>query len=262
MLILSILTNAIDTEGNLPDELTAHVATTVNIAGHEPVKLDDTFSGPRYSGPTGPMALFGSIATIANLLVRNPMAPLRIESVDCSVEISAGRTVAQIEEVRLASDRLEPGQDLKVFVTAKPFKGDRKTLEFTVPLPKELPEGAHEIAVCDMTNSLRRRFRNEPQVLEPRDLEGVLKAIRVQTDLKRTSLYLHVPLPARGLAVDGQALPNLPGSVRAAFSSSRQTQEPAIRSELVRSFDVPWVLEGTESLRFNIVKDAGFSLRD
>ena len=63
-----------------------------------------------------------------------------------------------------------------------------------------------------MNNSLRRRFRNDPTLNDPRDLEGLLNAIRVQTQPKRTSLYLHVASPERGLAVEGQTLPNLPGS--------------------------------------------------
>jgi hypothetical protein len=71
-----------------------------------------------------------------------------------------------------------------------------------------------------------------------------------------------VPLPARGLAVAGQPLPNLPGSVRAVFANSRQTQDPSIRADLVRSVETPWVVEGSESLRFRVVKDSGFTLRE
>jgi hypothetical protein len=261
-LVMAILSNAIDTEGNLPEELTARVATTINLKGHNPITIDDTFSGARYSGPAGPTALFGSIANIVNLVVRNPMAPIRIESINCEVEISSGRTVAQIESVRLASDRLETNQPLRAYVTLKPFKGDRQTIEIVQPLPADLPEGNYEATVCDLTNSLRRRFRNEPQLLEPRDVDGILQTIRVQTEPKRTALYLHIPLPDRGLAVRGQALPNLPGSVRAVFANSRQTHEPPIRSDLVRTVQTPWVVEGSDSLKFSVVKDTAISLKD
>jgi hypothetical protein len=261
-LVLSVLTNAIDTEGNLPEELTAHIKATVKLKDRDPIELRDTLSGPRYTGPMGAAALFMPVASIVNIVVRNPMAPVRVESIDADVEIASGRTVAGIESVRLASDRVEPGQTLKAFVTLKPFKGDRKTVELDLPLPADLEEGTYEASLCDMANSLRRRFRNEPALMEPHDLDGLLQAIRIQTAPKRTAITLHVLLPERGLAVQGQSLPNLPGSVRAVFSSSRQSPEPAVRSDLTMSVETPWVVEGLQTLRFTVAKDTGFARED
>ena len=97
---------------------------------------------------------------------------------------------------------------------------------------------------------------------EPRDLDAILRVIRFQTEPRRTSLYLHVPLPDRGLAVRGQSLPNLPGSVRAVFSSGRQTLDPPVRSDLVQAAETPWVVEGSQALRFTVVKDDGLTLKD
>ena len=86
----------------------------------------------------GAAALFSPLASIVNILVRNPMAPVRIESIDCEVEIEPGRKVAAIESVRLLSDTLEPGQELKAFVTLKPFKGERETVELVLTIPDDL----------------------------------------------------------------------------------------------------------------------------
>jgi len=260
-LVMAVLTNAIDTEGNLPEELTARIKATIELKGHDPIELVDTLSGPRYTGPMGAAALFSPIASIVNILVRNPMAPLRIESIVCDTEISPGRTVATIESVRLESDRLKPGARLRAFATLKPFKGERQTFELLLPLPDDLEEGTYEATLCDLPSSLRRRFRNEPALLEPRDLEGVIKAIRLQTVPKRSALYVHVPLPDRGLAVKGQALPNLPGSVRAVFANGRQSQEPPVRTDLIEAVPTPYVVEGTHALKFTVVKDTGYSLR-
>jgi len=258
-LVQTVLTSAVDTEGNLPEELTAHVAATIKVEGYDPIVIEDTVSGPRYSGAAGPAAIFGPVAGIVNMLVRNPMAPARIESIDCSVDVLAGRTVASIESVRLASDRVEPGETVKAFVTLKPFKGDRKVVEIDLAIPADFPEGPHEATACDMAGSLRRRFRNEPQLLEPRDLDGVIRSIRAQIDLSRTSLSILVAKPDRGLAIAGQALPNLPASARAVFASGRQTAEPAVRGDLVGSLDTPWVVEGGQTIKFTVAKDTGLS---
>ena len=42
----------------------------------------------------------------------------------------------------------------------------------------------------------------------------------------------HVPSPERGLSVQGQPLPNLPGSVRAVFASKREGPTPPIRTDI------------------------------
>jgi SpoIVB peptidase S55 len=259
-LIMAVLTNAIDTEGNLPEELTAQLSATLKIKDHEPITVSDTFSGPRYTGQMGAAALFSPLASMVNILVRNAMAPVRIESIDCDVQIDPGRKVAQIETVRLLSDTIEPGHDLKAVVTLKPFKGDRESVEISVPIPDDFPEGPGEIVVCDASNSIRRRLRNEPAVLEPRDLTGLIRTIRLQTEPKRTAVYVHVPSPERGLSVQGQPLPNLPGSVRAVFASKREGPTAPIRTDITRVAATHWVVEGMQMLRFTVAKDAGLSL--
>lgn len=261
-LVMSVLTNAIDTEGNLPEELTARIRATIKVQGHEPVTLDDTLSGPRYTGPMGPTALFSSISSIVSILARNPLAPLRIESIDCNVAIESGRRVATIESVRLSSDRIAPGEVLKASVTLKPFKGERETVEVSLPIPTDFPEGTHEVSLCDMGVSLRRQLRNEPQLMEPRHLAGLLEVVKVQTAPRRTAIYLHVARPDRGLAVEGQSMPNLPESVRAVFASKRRSGEPGVRSDMVASTETRFVVEGTQALKFTVVKDSGLSLRN
>jgi hypothetical protein len=259
-LIMAVLTNAIDTEGNLPEELTAHLNATIHLKDHEPIAFSDTFSGPRYTGPMGAAALFSPLASIANILVRNSMAPVRIESIDCDVQIEPGRKVAQIESVRLLSDTIEPGHDLKAFVTLKPFKGERELLEVALSIPSDFPEGAYEAVFCDSGNSVRRAFRNDPSLMEPRDLAGVLRTLRLQTEPKRTAVFFQVPAPERGLSIQGQALPNLPGSVRAVFASKREVPAPPIRSDLVKVVSTSWVVDGLQTLRFTVAKDPGLSV--
>jgi hypothetical protein len=259
-LIMAVLTNAIDTEGNLPEELTARLSATIRIKGFEPITVADTFSGPRYTGPMGASALFSPLASMVNILVRNSMAPVRIESIDCDVQIEPGRKVAQIETVRLVSDTIEPGHDFKAIVTLKPFKGDRETVEISIPIPANFPEGPCEAVFSDAGNSIRRKLRNDPALLEPRDLAGLIRTIRMQTEPRRTAVYAHVPSAERGLSVQGQSLPNLPGSVRAVFASKREGPTAPIRSDLVGVAATGWVVEGTQTLRFTVAKDAGLSL--
>jgi hypothetical protein len=259
-LVMAVLTNAIDTEGDLPNELTARIRAKIFLKGRDPILVDDLVSGARYTGPMGPMALFGPVGTVVSILNRNPIAPVPIESIEAEVEITRGRTVAAIESVRLASDRIEPGQTLKALVTVKPFKQESKVLAVELPIPADLPEGQYELLLCDSGNNLRRRVRNEPQLFEPHDVETLIRMVRIPLEQNRRSISLHVALPDKGVAIHGQTLPNLPGSVRAVFASTRQTAEPQVRADLISRVETPWVIEGSQTLRFHVAKDAGLSM--
>lgn len=259
-LVMAVLTNAIDTEGDLPDELTARLKARIALKGHEPIVIDDVLSGARYTGPMGPAAMFSGVASSVSLLTRNPFAQVRIERIDAEVEIARGRNVAAIESVRLASDRIEPGQALRAHVTLKPYKGERETRTIALPIPADFPEGLHEANLCDMAGNLRRRLRNEPQLIDPRDVDGLIAMVRAPIEQKRNALSLHVSLPDKGVAVRGQALPDLPGSVRAVFTTSRQTPEPQVRADLIARVETPWVIEGNQTLKFTVARDAGLSL--
>ncbi len=259
-LIMSVLTNAVDTEGNLPEELTAKFTASIRLKDQETITLSDTFSGPRYTGPMGASALFSPLASIVNILVRNSMGPVRIDNIDCDVQIEPGRKAASIESVRLLSDTIEPGHDLKAYVTLKPHKGERETIEVSLTIPGDFPEGPHEAVFCDAASSVRRLFRNDPALLEPRDLTGILRSLHAQTGPKRTAVYLQVPSPERGVSIQGQALPNLPSSVRAVFASKREVPVAPIRSDIIKVAPTSWVIEGSHTLRFTVAKDAGLSV--
>lgn len=259
-LVLSVLTNAIDTEGDLPDELTARLIATIDIEGRDPITLRDTVSGPKFTGPLGPASLFGPVSSLTGLLMQNEFAPVRIKSITCDVEIEAGRTTASIDSLRLVSDRVEPGETLQVQVGLQPFKGVRETLTVEVPLPADLAEGSYEVVVADAGQSLRRRISAAPHRSRPRDLDALIDFLTLQAELTRSTLFVHVPMPQRGLAVQGQALPNLPGSTRAVFTSGRRTNPPTIREDLIQTTETRWVVEGSETLKFTVVKDVGLAL--
>ena len=129
-LVMAVLTNAIDTEGNLPEELTARIKATIQLKGHDPIEL-----ARHPERPPLHRARWGRRRCSA----RSPRSSTswsatrwRRSGSSRSTATSRsrpGRTVATIESVRLASDRLEPGETLRAFVTLKPFKGERQTVE-------------------------------------------------------------------------------------------------------------------------------------
>ncbi len=49
-LIFAALINSVDMQGELPEEMTAELSMKIDVEGHEPIILKDTYSGPSFSG--------------------------------------------------------------------------------------------------------------------------------------------------------------------------------------------------------------------
>jgi SpoIVB peptidase S55 len=254
-LVAAVLSNAVDMEGDLPEEMTAVLQARIEIDGQAPVVIADTFSGSSYSGSRAPTALFNHVATIVQLLANNSFQPLRINRIDCTTQVLAGRRLAEVEAVELASDTYAPGETLRANVFVRPYKGALERVTVTLPLPADLPEGSYTAQVCDDVTNARYEVRDNPTLSSPRSLEQVLEGLKVQTAARRTNLALRVATPAAGVAVGGQALPNLPPSMVAVMGSTRRTGAQTISTALVARTATDWVISGSESTRFTVTKN-------
>src|SRR5262249_52698114 len=106
-LVYTSLVNSVDLEGELPEELTAHLRARIEIEGHKPVIIEDTFSG--FTGGRAPMVVYNQVASTVSLLAYNPHRSIRIQRIDCDTRIEPGRQTAEIEAVELDSESYQPG---------------------------------------------------------------------------------------------------------------------------------------------------------
>jgi hypothetical protein len=254
-LIFTVLTNSVDMEGELPDELTAYLQARIEVEGQEPVVIKDTFAGPSYSGGRAPAALYNQIGGMINLLALNTYKPIRINRIDCETQILPGRRSADIEAMALDAEVYAPGETLKATAFVRPYRGVPQRLPVTLKLPADLPEGTYTATVCDDLTNARYDLRDNPTLNNPQDLDHIFEALKVQTSAKRTNLVVRVPIPPAGVAQGGKALPNLPASMVQILGSSRRTGAQPMGSALVSRQATEWVLQGSESVRFIVTKN-------
>src|SRR5262249_21689414 len=134
-LVHAALTNAVDMEGNFPDEMTAHIKVKVEIDGREPLILDDWFAGNALVGDRAPQLLYAPIGMLVQQLHNNTFENLCVKSIECATEIQAGRRVADIETTELDNDIYAPGDTVKAIVTLRPFKGAKQRITLEAKLP-------------------------------------------------------------------------------------------------------------------------------
>jgi hypothetical protein len=254
-LTYSVLTNSVDMEGELPEELTAELTAKIEVEDQGPIVIHDTFSGSSFSGGRAPMALYNQIASVVGLMTYNTYKPVRINRIECETRIMPGRRTADIEAIELDSDVLSPGETLKATLFIRPFKGLRQRLPVSLKLPADLPEGNYTAIVCDDLTNARFELRDNPNLSSPQNLDQVFEALRVQTAAKRTNIVVRVPINAVGVALSGKSLPNLPPSMVQILGSSRRTGAQTMGGALVSRKSTDWVFQGSESVHFTVTKN-------
>jgi hypothetical protein len=252
MLVFTALANSIDMEGELPEEMTAQLQARVEIEGHAPIVINDTFSG--FSGSRAAQSLYSQVGAVISLLTRNSFRPVRIQRIACQTRVQSGRKTAEIEAVELASDTYEPGETIKATVFVRPYKGVRQRLAVLLKLPADLPEGPYVATVCDDLLHARLTLRDNPTLNNPTDLDHIFEAVRVQTSVRRTDVVMRVPVADGGVALSGQSLPHLPPSMVQILGNSRRTGAQTMSSALASRQSTDWVIQGSEVVRFTVVR--------
>jgi hypothetical protein len=253
-LVQMALVNCLDMEGDLPEEMTARVKVSIAIEGRQPLVLEDIYSGASYSGAKGPPAMFGPVGMILQQINANNFENLRVQAVEATIDILAGRRTADIESAMLESDTLAPGDTLKATVLLRPYKGPRQRTTLNLPLPLDLAEGHYTALLGEDFNNVRAELRDNPHLNQPQTLEHLFQGLQLLLSARRTNLTMRVQTTAGGVALGGTALPDLPPSMVQLLSSSRRTGTQTINSALVARQGTGWVVQGADTLRFHVTK--------
>ncbi len=175
MLVFMALSNAVDMEGELPEEMTAELQARVEIEGHDPLIIKDTFSG--FSGSRASQALYSQVGAVVNILTHNSFKPVQIQRIECRTQVRSGRHTADIDAVELASDAYEPGETVKATVFLRPYKGVRQRVPVSLKLPVDLPEGPYVATICDDLLNARLSLRDDPTLNNPTNLDQVFENV-------------------------------------------------------------------------------------
>jgi len=251
-LVFTALTNSVDMEGDLPEELTAEMSARIELEGHPPVVLKDTFSG--FSGGRAPQALYSQVAQMVQTLTYNSHESLRINRIECDTRVLPGRRLAEIESVQLDSEVYAPGETVKAAVFVRPFKGTPVRVPVSLKLPVDLPEGHYNVTACDDVYNTRMNLRSNPNLFSPQSVEQVLESLQMQMTARRTNLVLRIPVDAAGVAIAGKSLPNLPPSMVHILGNSRRTGAQTMSGALTARKSTEWVIQGSEAVRITVSK--------
>lgn len=163
------------------------------------------------------------VAALATLLA-NPFEPAAIERLDLEVSAEYRSDFAEIEEVRLPAEEVDPGARVEVEVVLRPYAGGREVLRVPVTVPARMAGQTLKIVAASGGSV-------EPERAPPESLKDLIAWLA--RDYPDDAIVVSAYTAGEGLALRGAVIPDLPPSVldvlRPAVSSRRGvTKRPAI----------------------------------
>lgn len=193
---------------------TLHMTGEIQLKGHVPVKLENTFAPLDSLLPDGmPVAL--SVQSVFGRLFTNNFEIPDVEHVSLRVETMPGRNSYTIESAWLETGEATPGENLKVRVLLQPYRGAPRVEETTVHVPDQIARGSTlHVLVSDaewMSRASRGfNFGGVPgsAASGPAGLDQLIAVINRERHNDR--LYVGIFVPAPMMVWDDKELPNVP----------------------------------------------------
>jgi len=192
---------------------TLRLTGEIQLKGHVPVKLENTFAPTDSLAPDGmPIALV--MQNVFGRLFTNNYEIPEVEHVSMRVESQAGRNSYSIESAWLEAGEAAPGENLKVRVLLRPYRGEARIEETTVHVPDQIARGTSLRVLVSDAEWMNRASRGfsfggaAGGASGPAGLDQLIALINRERHNDR--LYVGVFVPAPTMVWDDKELPNVP----------------------------------------------------
>jgi len=189
------------------------------LAGHDDLVLRQSFDGDSAS-----TAAVLHLLNFATWLETTPLEAVEIEGVEVEMtQVDRPRT-ATLVSAYPERTRVAPGETVTVTLELQPFQGERIRRRVEVPVPADAPAGRYSLLVGDGSTLDAVRLALEGRA--PQSFEQALGMIN--SFHSRRQLQVLGVVADSGVAVAGESLPSLPGSVRTLYAASGATAASAL----------------------------------
>ncbi len=181
------------------------------MAGHEDLVVRQSFDG---EGATSSMASY--LVAVASYLEQNPLEQVHIQDVDVNIEQTPRQQTATVTAAYADRAIVHPGDRLGIHVELQAYRGQRSRHSFELQLPRDLPLGRYSMLVGDGPSADAARLTLAP--VDPGTFAqamALLRSLHSRRDLALIGFY-----SGAGVAVAGEVLPMLPGSLRSLWAAS------------------------------------------
>ncbi len=217
LIAASLAARSMEAEGSPPLDSTAILTGKIVFAGQRELEVRSIMPDPQAA------AVMLEVLTPLVAMAQNPHASVMLESMDMNLQIEQGVRASTLVNARLDRATLEAGETVRGTLRLQAFGSPAVDRRFEFPLPTGLNDGEYTLSICDAQTYLMLLIANRPHLISTSSADDILSLLKRVLSIKSDALYLVMPLPAQGLAVGGQELPQLPSSRRALLAVPSST---------------------------------------
>jgi SpoIVB peptidase S55 len=192
---------------------TLHLTGEIQLKGHVPVRLENTFAPSESLVPDGlPIAI--TVQNVFGRLFINNFEIPDVEHVSLRIESQPGKNSYTIDSAWLETGEASPGENVKVRVQLRPFRGAPRIEETTVHVPDQIARGGTLRVLVSDAEWMNRASRGfnfgavPGGASGPEGLDQLIALINRERNNDR--LYVGVFVPAPTMVWDDKELPNVP----------------------------------------------------
>jgi hypothetical protein len=242
-LAFSSLFNALSASAVDRADVMYAIKTRVQVEKHGTIETQDVGYTPLGAADAGALSSLRMFSVIGAAF-DNPFEDARIAGIDVELDVRFGRDVVNIIDAQVASDTVDPGKPVHVYVTLRRFDDTERVEIVTIPIPKSAAGDSVEISV-DAGDQVRIE---QPK---PDSLDDLFRMVR--TGYPSTSLVVSTKLPQQGVKLRGQLVDQLPGSALDTLQPANEADKPAVFSTYERQERTGReVLTGTAKIKLNV----------
>jgi hypothetical protein len=213
-LLVAITTfNGISQNSLYGEGTTLRLTGEIRLQGHTPVQIENTFA-PTDSGAPDSLPIALVVQNVFGKLFTNNFEIPNVEHITLRVESQPGRKSYTIESAWLEKGEAMPGEDVKVRVMLRPYRGASHVEEATVHVPDQATRGTTLrvlVSDADWLNRASRGFNFAGIPGGASGPEGLDQLITLLNRERRNDrLYVGLFAPAPTLVWDDKELPNVP----------------------------------------------------
>jgi SpoIVB peptidase S55 len=211
-LLVAITTLTGLTQNDLYGEnTTLTLSGQIDLKGHVPVQIENTFAPSDTLSLDGlPVAL--NVMSVFSRIFTNSFEIPHVQHIALSVESKRGRQSFSIQSAWLEKGEGAPGEDLKVRILLRPYRGAPRIVETSVRVPDQASRGTTlriMISDADWMNRASHGFFFPG--MAGRGAEGLDQLISLLNRERRNDrVYVGLFLPAPTMLWDDKELPEVP----------------------------------------------------
>jgi hypothetical protein len=244
LLMSMVLSQAVQQAAPDVADAVVRIDSRLDVRGFAPlVQTDHLFLA---DGLSPKALLLSSAMRQTGDVLLNPFGPARIERLEMQVSVEYKPEVAEIAQVTLASDELQPDTRPSLYVTLRPYGAVPTVRAIPFEVPRALAGQLLKIEVAAGAGV-------KPDVAPPEHLGDLIENLRKGY----TSRQLVVTLSTsdEGVTLRGKVVPGLPASVIATLRPGSASKRGEIHKRVLRfAVDAGLVVQGKQELSV-MVKD-------